>query len=124
METLFQNKKDSLDPNVFGKPLTRLTLNIKECLKCEALGICGGGCAYESFVEFGKCDKISKKGCLISKTLLSQLLKYLYILNKKEIESGIKKNNYYYINNHDRKKIYGEIKVKQGTLSYSVGHVV
>jgi len=124
LKTLYQNNKEALNPEVFGKPLTRSTLNNEKCLECEALGICGGGCAYESFVEVGKYDEISEKGCLISKTLLSQLLKYLYELNKKEIKDGIKSNSFYYISNSDRAKIYGKIKTKQGTLAYSVGHVV
>jgi radical SAM protein with 4Fe4S-binding SPASM domain len=124
LKTLYQNNKDSLNPEVFGKPLTRSTLNNEKCLECEALGICGGGCAYESFVEVGKYDEISERGCLISKTLLSQLMNYLYELNKKEISVGIKSNSFYYISNSDRDKIYGKIKTKQGTLAYSVGHVV
>lgn len=123
LKMIYQNTKDELDEEIFGKLLNRSTLYNKKCLKCEALGICGGGCAYESFVEAGNYNEISERTCIISKSLLDQLLEYLYEINKINIASGIKKNGFYYINNANRRKIYGKIKTEPGTLAYSVGHL-
>ncbi len=41
----------------------RTPINIKECWDCVALGICGGGCPYNSFVDSGSIWEVDKRFC-------------------------------------------------------------
>lgn len=59
----------------------RNTLNNKECLKCEALYICGGGCAIQAEALFGDRKEIDKPFCIHTKSALDWLIKESYKLN-------------------------------------------
>ena len=70
----------------------RNTLNNKECLKCEALYVCGGGCAIQAEALFGSRSEIDKPFCIHSKSALNWLLKESYRINTmKNKEEEVKK---------------------------------
>ena len=67
----------------------RASLKNEECLKCEALFSCGGGCAMQSEALFGSRDKIDKPFCIHTKESLKWLLQKYYnqiIKEKEEME--------------------------------------
>lgn len=70
----------------------RNTLNNKECLRCEALYICGGGCAIQAEALFGNRNEIDRPFCIHSKSALNWLLKESYRINTKAVaEEEVKK---------------------------------
>ncbi len=52
----------------------RYAVNMDECLDCEALGICGGGCPYSSYVNKGSIWEVDERICDHNKTFLNWLL--------------------------------------------------
>lgn len=52
-----------------------LTVNKTKCLKCPAIRICGGGCAYQADKLFGNQLAIDKPNCIYAKYALKELLK-------------------------------------------------
>jgi len=56
----------------------RSPLFMSECLSCEAVGICGGGCAYNSHMEHGSIWDIDTSFCTHSKMTLEWLVRDLY----------------------------------------------
>ena len=52
-----------------------LTVNKIKCLKCPAIRICGGGCAYQADKLFGNQSAIDKPNCIYAKYALKELLK-------------------------------------------------
>lgn len=63
----------------------RATINNKKCLNCEALFICGGGCAIQAEALFKDRSMIDKPFCIHTKTSLKWILKQAYLLNNKKI---------------------------------------
>lgn len=59
----------------------RNTLNNSKCLECEALYICGGGCAIEAEALFNNRNKIDKPFCIHTKSTLNWMLKESYKMN-------------------------------------------
>ena len=56
----------------------RSPLHMPECENCEALGYCGGGCAYNADIEQGSIWKIDKRFCIHSIMTLHWLIEDLY----------------------------------------------
>lgn len=56
----------------------RCTLNNPKCLNCEALFICGGGCAIQSEALFGDREHIDEPFCIHSKKTLEWILQKCY----------------------------------------------
>lgn len=54
----------------------------EECLKCEALHLCGGGCAVQSENLFGDITEIDRCFCIHSKDSLKWLLSKMYNLTQ------------------------------------------
>lgn len=70
----------------------RSTLNNKKCLKCNALFICGGGCAIQAEALFGDRKIIDKPFCIHTKKTLRWLLKEGYKItnSSKEQEKEVR----------------------------------
>jgi len=67
------NKKTlkTLENNKYIKAwINRHPLNLSKCLKCPALGICGGGCAYNSYLMYGSILKLDEVFCEHAKETL------------------------------------------------------
>jgi len=67
----------------FNEWKDRYAINMDECLDCEALGICGGGCPYNSYVNKGSIWEVDERICDHNKTFLNWLLWDLHDLNDK-----------------------------------------
>ncbi len=61
----------------FKKWQNNLTINKPKCLKCEAIYICGGGCAMQSNDLFDNQQSLDKGFCIHTKSTLRKLLKDL-----------------------------------------------
>lgn len=59
-----------------------MTLYNDECLKCEAISICGGSCYLHSKKVFGSESEIDRGNCLYSKLIFDWMLKWYYNLDK------------------------------------------
>ena len=66
-------KKDNYKKWYINTPI-----NNDICQKCDALFLCGGGCAMQSKALFGDEMKIDKAFCIHSKIVLKFLLTELY----------------------------------------------
>lgn len=66
-----------MDTDNFKKWQNNLTINKPECLACEAIYICGGGCAMQSKDLFGNQHELDKGFCIHTKKTLKELLKSL-----------------------------------------------
>lgn len=67
----------------------RCTLNNPKCLNCEALFICGGGCAIQAEALFGDRNHIDEPFCIHSKKTLKWILQKCYddtVKNEKEVK--------------------------------------
>lgn len=69
----------------------RSTLNNDECLNCESIFICGGGCAIQSEALFGGRNHIDEPFCIHTKATLKWLLQSCYNRMKNDVKKeGIK----------------------------------
>ena len=66
------------EDQTFAEWAKRSPLNIPECIKCEALGLCGGGCPYHAFINAGDIWELDERHCIYVKDVLSWLLQYTY----------------------------------------------
>ncbi len=62
----------------------RSPFNIPECLKCEVLGICGGGCSYNSLIKHGDIMYPDLVHCAHAKQALYFLLEDLWEITSTE----------------------------------------
>ena len=70
-----------LDPHVHPYWLewrSRSPFNMPECIDCVALGICGGGCPYEAFLQKGSIWALDERFCVHAKITLKFLIQDLY----------------------------------------------
>lgn len=56
-----------------------VTINKPECMNCEAVFTCGGGCAQQAETLFGDCREIDRCFCIHTKTTLKWLLLNHYL---------------------------------------------
>jgi len=66
------------DCTSFGEFKKRYPISMKECLDCEAIGICGGGCPYQAYVSKGSIWELDERMCKHNKKFLNWLLWDLY----------------------------------------------
>lgn len=50
----------------------------ERCMKCECLGICGGGCGYSAYQLHGSINEMDDSFCLVSKKILKWMIHDLY----------------------------------------------
>ena len=55
--------------------IDRATINNQECLQCEALFCCGGGCRHHAEILFGNRSQIDRTYCIYAKTVFRWMLK-------------------------------------------------
>lgn len=56
----------------------------EQCIQCEALFLCGGGCALQAEALFGDRSHIDEPFCIHTKSALKWLLEKLYEFDRKE----------------------------------------
>ena len=65
---------------LFYKWLEMGTLKNKDCMKCPAIGICGGGCAYDIYVKTGQLGIKEDYFCTFQNEILKLLLSYNFLM--------------------------------------------
>lgn len=69
--------EDVMETQTFKKWQNNLTVRKAECLNCEAIYMCGGGCAMQSEDLFGDQNNIDRGFCIHTKESLKELLEDL-----------------------------------------------
>lgn len=75
----FVGHVDDRDFNPFTNPVflewsSRSPFNIPQCYFCEGIGLCGGGCAYNSDLKFNTIWKPDPNFCIHTKVVLEWLI--------------------------------------------------
>jgi len=119
MEKIFESDVDQSAVNKMSSVLRqRAPITNADCLRCEAIAICGGGCSYSAYLKDGNYLGVDDDACRYSKLFHHEIIKDIFeLVNKK-----IKKNIFYIISDYDRKKLLGKIKENKMSLSSSIGH--
>ena len=84
----------------------RIPLMKRNCYKCPAISICGGGCPYDAYCENGDISSKDKRRCYQSITMIKWLCKDLFYLIK---TSKMKEQSIYVPTKEDRKSLYGNV---------------
>jgi len=108
------------NPEIFLQFMKRLTLTNKKCLKCPAIGICGGGCAYKALIEKGDMFDFSKEECEYMNTFLKLFIKDLFEIVKNV--PSFRKEGWYVPSLADRAKLWPYREVRPFSLKYPIGH--
>lgn len=72
--SVYDNDFDISNDKDFREWSMRSPLNMPECQDCPALGICGGGCPYQSELEMGSIWALDKRFCVHAKMTLEWLI--------------------------------------------------
>ncbi|MEA1936639.1 MAG: SPASM domain-containing protein [Patescibacteria group bacterium] len=72
--SVYDNDFDISKDKDFKEWSMRSPLNMPECQDCFALGICGGGCPYQSELETGSIWELDKRFCVHAKMTLEWLI--------------------------------------------------
>jgi len=59
---------------IFKEWVKRSPVNMTQCLKCPAVGICGGGCPYNAYLNNGSIWSIDEMYCNYAKNILEWLI--------------------------------------------------
>jgi radical SAM protein with 4Fe4S-binding SPASM domain len=98
--------------------LKRSPVYMDECSNCEAIAICGNGCAYNAWVKNNNIYSIDEDACKYTKLFYKKFIEDLFKL----IKPNLNKNSIYIPKLSDRKKMYGNIKINKLNLNSSIGH--
>ncbi len=52
----------------------RFPLNMKECIDCFAIAICGGGCPYAALIDYGSIWEIDRRVCYQAKQMMEWMI--------------------------------------------------
>ena len=69
---------------LFHKWLEIGTLKNKDCMRCAAIGICGGGCAYDIYVKTGQLGIKEDYFCTFQNEILKLLISYNFLLESQK----------------------------------------
>jgi len=104
------SKKLSMSEYIYEKDFlnwkNRLHFDYKKCRNCPAIAVCGGGCPYNSFMQYKTINNVDEKNCKTSVNIVNFLIKDIYEnLNIEAIKSNI-----YIPSSQEKKIIYNKIK--------------
>lgn len=85
--SVFNNNFDPYQDENFQEWSRRSPLNMSQCLDCEAIAICGGGCPVSAEVRYGSIWEVDQRICPFSKKTLEWLIWDTYSQLQ---ESGVK----------------------------------
>lgn len=63
------------EDEIFKSWARRQPLNLEECFGCRAIGICGGGCPYQGYLENKNINVLDKNNCEHNKRVLDWIVK-------------------------------------------------
>lgn len=64
----------SAGESFFGEWVNRYPLKMDDCTDCEALGVCGGGCPYNAYINTGSIQNLDERMCTHNKKFLNWVL--------------------------------------------------
>jgi uncharacterized protein len=109
---------DISQEKVFQEWAKRSPFTLEECIECQFIGICGGGCTYDAFVaNRGDIKKIEPNYCNYTKKVLEFLVWDLF----EEIKEKIG-NKVYIPSIEEQERKFLKYYDKQNALQRSVGH--
>ncbi len=73
---------------LFYKWLEMGTLKNKECMRCAAIGICGGGCAYDIYVKTGQLGIKEDYFCTFQNEILKLLISYNFLMETQKTKTA------------------------------------
>jgi uncharacterized protein len=74
---------------IFDEWLQRFPLNMKQCIDCFAIAVCGGGCPYASKVMSGSIWQVDERACSQAKQIMEWMIWETYDrLVKEELEDA------------------------------------
>lgn len=110
--------KDISQERIFQEWAKRSPFTLEECVKCTMIGICGGGCTYDTFIaNRGNIKKIEPNYCNYTEKVLEFLVWDLFEDIKGKIGEGI-----YVPNFEEQEKKFTKFYDKENQLQRSVGH--
>jgi uncharacterized protein len=59
---------------IFGEWLERFPLNMKQCVDCFAIAVCGGGCPYASKVTSGSIWQVDERACSVARQIMEWMI--------------------------------------------------
>ena len=74
--------------SIFDEWRQRFPLNMKQCVDCFAISVCGGGCPYASKVKSGSIWQVDKRACSEAKQIMKWLIWETYEQMAKENENA------------------------------------
>lgn len=79
VDELFGKISTITSDNIYENPLFdewrhRFPLNMKDCLDCFAIGICGGGCPYAALITYGSIWEIDQRVCYQAKQMMEWMI--------------------------------------------------
>jgi uncharacterized protein len=79
IDELHANLSSITSETIYANPLFeewrhRFPLNMKECAKCSAIAVCGGGCPYASLVTHDSIWEIDERVCAQAKNILEWMI--------------------------------------------------
>jgi sulfatase maturation enzyme AslB (radical SAM superfamily) len=89
------------------------------CVGCDAIAMCGNGCAYDALVHSGNHMGIDQRSCKYIRHFYNLFIEDLYAIIRPNMY-GL--NDFYIPTKNDRLKLLGKVKEIQNSLSYSIGH--
>lgn len=88
---LFRNQEPTFDQVLKGymylKWHRRCSFNMSSCYQCDAISLCGAGCAYDAYNEFGTLWAVDKRACVQSKVFLEWIIWDLFEKVKQRCET-------------------------------------
>ena len=114
------DKVDRLDEHpLFQDWATRSPLNDEECIECPAITICGGGCAYDSYIaNQGEFKKIDKRVCEYELKILDYLIWDLF----DNIKDKVGSEGIYFPSVEEQLEAFQRFYDAGNALQRSVGH--
>jgi uncharacterized protein len=74
--------KEGIENKKFGEFASRHPFNMQECYSCEAVGICGGGCAYRAWLNYKTIWMPDEDHCIFAKRILEKMIWDAYARTK------------------------------------------
>lgn len=106
------------DIPVFSNWAERSPLRTDECSMCPAVGLCGGGCAYDSYVRYnGNFQHMDESVCGFTQVILKYLIQEMYLRLKDQIGESL-----YVVSDEQQRVIFEQYRDLKSQLHTSVGH--
>src|SRR3989344_527027 len=110
--------KDISQERDFQEWAKRSPFTLEECVKCTMIGICGGGCTYDSYIKNkGNIEKIDKNYCDYTNKILEFLVWDLFDGIKEKIGEEV-----YVPNVEEQENKFTKFYDKENQLQRSIGH--